>query len=173
MGLPKRAEKINIERNAHAPFYVIDDHFLRKNVFRGVKTTKQHSLLEVQESYNSVDHVEGLWYGELLQGVAVRSGHVCTGHTQDGAVQIIKHFACKQQTTTMSTRANNKTRTKNKKTNSTKTNTTKTKKQTQQEQKTNTTRTKNKHNKNKKQTQQATKNKHNKQQKQKKTKTKN
>ncbi len=60
------------------------------NRFRSLCTTVS---LHVEESCNSVDHVEALGDGELLEGVAIRGGDISTGHSQDGTVQIVKSLA--------------------------------------------------------------------------------
>ena len=46
--------------------------------------------LNVEHASDGVDNVEGLGYGELLEGVAVRGGDVGTSHTQDGSIQVVK-----------------------------------------------------------------------------------
>jgi len=55
-----------------------------------LNVSSQTWRLHVEKSADSVDDVEGLGNGQLLQGVAVRGGDICCRNPQDRSVQVVK-----------------------------------------------------------------------------------
>ena len=51
-------------------------------------------LLHIEELSDRIDHVEGLWDGQLLQAVAIWSGDIGTSDTQDGTIKVVKSSTC-------------------------------------------------------------------------------
>ena len=65
--------------------------------------SRYFTWLHIQELLDSVDHIEGLWYGELLQGMAIRGGDIGCGDTENGTVQVVKCCTCSAEIKAMNT----------------------------------------------------------------------